>query len=96
MSTNPAKIFNLFPRKGIIAVGSDADFVIYDPINETQINADKLHSDTDHTIYEGLNVMGKVGQTILRGEVVSENGERVIESPAGQYLPREPYMVASL
>ena len=91
MSTNPAKIFNLFPRKGIIAVGSDADLVIYNLDSETQIIARDLHSNTDHTIYEGLNVKGKVQHTILRGQVVSENGERVIEIPTGRYLPREPY-----
>ena len=91
MSTNPAKIFNLFPRKGIIAVGSDADLIIYNPNNETRIGAGKLHSNTDHTIYEGLNVKGQLTQTILRGEVVSENGEPVVEIPNGQYLSREPY-----
>jgi dihydropyrimidinase len=90
MSTNPAKIFNLFPRKGIIAVGSDADLIIYNPNSETRINAGKLHSNTDHTIYEGLNVKGQVLQTILRGVVVSENGEPVVEIPYGQFLAREP------
>jgi dihydropyrimidinase len=91
MSTNPAKIFNLFPRKGIIAVGSDADLIIYNPLSETRISAKKLHSNTDHTIYEGLDVKGQVAKTILRGEVVSENGEPVVETPNGQYLSREPY-----
>jgi dihydropyrimidinase len=91
MSTNPAKIFNLFPRKGIIAVGSDADLVVYNPNGETRISAGKLHSNTDHTIYEGLNVKGQIVNTILRGAVVSENGEPAIEIPNGQYLAREPY-----
>ncbi len=95
MSTNPAKIFNLFPRKGIIAVGSDADLIIYNPNSETRIRAGKLHSNTDHTIYEGLNVKGQVLQTILRGVVVSENGEPVVEIPNGQYLAREPYQVTN-
>ena len=91
MSTNPAKIFNLFPRKGIITVGSDADLITYNPNNETRIDAGKLHSKTDHTIYEGLKVKGQLTRTILRGEVVSENGEPVVEIPEGQYIPREPY-----
>jgi len=91
MSTNPAKIFNLFPRKGLIAVGSDADLIIYDPNRETRIRAGELHSNGDHTIYEGLNVKGQVLQTILRGVVVSENGEPVVEIPNGQYLAREAY-----
>jgi dihydropyrimidinase len=90
MSTNPAKIFNLFPRKGIIAVGSDADLIIYNPNSETRISAGKLHSNTDHTIYEGLTVKGQVSRTILRGVVVSENGEPVVEIPYGQFLAREP------
>jgi dihydropyrimidinase len=96
MSTNPAKIFNLFPRKGIIAVGSDADLVILNPNSETQIHAGDLHSNTDHTIYEGLDVKGKVGQTILRGEVVSVDGNPVIEIPSGRFLSREPYEATSL
>jgi dihydropyrimidinase len=90
MSTNPAKIFNLFPQKGIIAVGSDADLIIYNPTGETRINAKKLHSNTDHTIYEGLKVKGKVEKTILRGEVISENGKPTIEIPSGKHLAREP------
>ena len=96
MSTNPAKIFNLFPRKGIIAVGSDADLIIYNPISETRISAEKLHSNTDHTIYEGLDVKGQVVKTILRGEVVSENGAPVLKAPSGQYLFREPYGATKL
>jgi dihydropyrimidinase len=96
VSTNPAKIFNLFPRKGIIAVGSDADLVILNPNSETQIHAGDLHSNTDHTIYEGLDVKGKVGQTILRGEVVSVDGNPVIEIPSGRFLSREPYEATSL
>jgi dihydropyrimidinase len=95
MSTNPAKIFNLFPRKGIIAVGSDADLIIYNPNSETRISAGKLHSNTDHTIYEGLDVKGQVVKTILRGAVVSENGEPEVEIPNGQYLAREPYQVTN-
>jgi dihydropyrimidinase len=91
MSTNPAKIFNLFPQKGIVAVGSDADLIIYNPNRETRISAGKLHSNTDHTIYEGLKVKGKIEKTILRGVVVSEKGEPAIEIPSGQYLDREPY-----
>jgi dihydropyrimidinase len=91
MSTNPAKIFNLFPRKGIIAVGSDADLIIYNPNRETRISAGQLHSNTDHTIYEGLNVKGQVSQTILRGVVVAEDGEPVLDIPNGQYLARETY-----
>jgi dihydropyrimidinase len=91
-SKNPAQIFNLYPRKGVIAVGSDADFVIYDQ-NEAKSKVDykKLHSKFDHTIYEGLEVSGKHVATILRGEVIAENGDLVSKKPSGMQLTRQPY-----
>lgn len=94
MSTNPAKLFNLFPRKGVIAVGSDADFVIYDPDGTSTITADGHHSRSDHTLYEGTEVAGRPVATILRGEVVAQGGEVVAPEPAGQVLRRPRYQTS--
>lgn len=92
MSANPARIFNLFPRKGVIAPGSDADLVIYDDnAQKTIVDAGKLHSKFDHTIYAGLEISGKHIATILRGKLVAEHGELVDQQPSGQLLARRTY-----
>ena len=91
MSANPARIFNLYPRKGAIAAGSDADLVIYDPAGTAPIDYRKLHSNTDHTLFEGIEVSGKVQTTILGGNIVAENGQVVAPKPLGQLLRRPGY-----
>ena len=91
MSENPARIFNLYPQKGAIAVGSDADFVIYDPEGSYTIDAGNLHSNSDHSIYQGMEMTGRPVQTILGGEVIAENGELVGKKPGGQLLLRPKY-----
>ena len=75
--TNPAKIFGLYPKKGTIAVGSDADITIIDPNKEVVLTTDKLHSNVDYTAYEGFNLKGYPIFTILRGKVISKDGEFV-------------------
>ncbi len=90
-SANPAKIFNLYPQKGAIAIGSDADLVILDGQTRSKIDAAKLHSRTDHSLYQGVEVTGKTRTTILRGEVVAENNAIVAEKPRGVFLPRHDY-----
>jgi dihydropyrimidinase len=87
-STNPARIFGLYPRKGTLTVGSDADLVIYDPAGEHVIDAAGLHSNTDHTLYQGLRVQGEVAATILRGIVVAQHGELVAAQPQGVVIRR--------
>ena len=77
--TNPAKIFGLYPKKGTIAVGSDADITIIDPNKEVVLTTDKLHSNVDYTAYEGINLKGYPIFTILRGKVISKDGEFVGE-----------------
>jgi dihydropyrimidinase len=89
-STNPAKLFGLFPRKGTIAVGSDADLVVYDPEGRSTIESSQLHSRTDHSLYDGIAVAGRVERTILRGVTVAQEGELVPAAPAGQVLRRRP------
>ncbi|MCL5961660.1 MAG: amidohydrolase family protein, partial [Chloroflexi bacterium] len=88
MSTAPARIFGLYPRKGIIAPGSDADIVVYDPsVRRTLTNRD-LHQGTDYTVFEDLELLGQPVMTMLRGKVIVENGTYVGSTGQGLFLPR--------
>ncbi|KAB2954913.1 MAG: dihydropyrimidinase, partial [Thermoanaerobaculia bacterium] len=87
-STAPARIFGLYPRKGAIAPGSDADLVIWDPELETTISAASHHSRADYSLYEGWRVTGGPETVLLRGAVVVENGRFVGRPGGGRYLPR--------
>jgi dihydropyrimidinase len=86
-STNHARIYGLYPRKGTISVGSDADIAIWDPDRETIISQSLLHHDTDYTPYEGMRVKGWPVTTIVRGQVVVRDGALVGE-PSGIHLKR--------
>ncbi|OJU12036.1 MAG: dihydropyrimidinase [Clostridiales bacterium 43-6] len=88
-STNPAKIFGC-AGKGSLTVGKDADIVIYDPTKDFTISVSNMHSDYDHTIWEGKTVHGYPVQTYLRGKLVYDNGEFVGEPGYGQYVKRIP------
>jgi dihydropyrimidinase len=77
LCTNPAKIFGLWPRKGDLQPGSDADVVIFDPRPRRTLHAAELHSRSDYTPYEGLPVTGRVIATICRGEVVFRDGTAI-------------------
>jgi dihydropyrimidinase len=90
-ATNPARIFNLYPQKGTIAVGSDADLVVFDPHTRWTIQASRLHSRTDHSVYENTPVVGKTAATILRGEVVAVDGDLAAGKPTGRFLSRMVY-----
>jgi dihydropyrimidinase len=90
-STTAAKIFGLFPRKGTIAVGSDADIVVFDPEVEHTISAETHHMNVDYSAYEGWKLRGKTRSTILRGQVVIDEGTANVEEGNGKYLPREPF-----
>jgi dihydropyrimidinase len=80
VSTAPAKLFGLFPRKGTIAVGSDADVVLFDPDEKHVISAKTQHSDCDYTLFEGKEVCGRVKKVFSRGELVVD-GERWLGKP---------------
>jgi dihydropyrimidinase len=86
MSENPARIFGLYPRKGTIQVGSDADLTIIDPNAETEVSAQKLHGKAGYTAYEGWSVRGKIAMTLLRGRVLIEDGKVVTQPGYGQFL----------
>jgi dihydropyrimidinase len=88
VSTAPAKIFGLFPRKGTIAVGSDADIVIFDPDEEMTISAKTHHMNVDYSAYEGMKVRGVTKTVLSRGELVIEEGKYVGKAGRGQFLKR--------
>jgi dihydropyrimidinase len=87
-STSPAKIFGLFPRKGTIAPGSDADIVVFDPSKKTTLSAKTLHMNVDYNPYEGREVMGTVDTVISRGRVVIDAGVFTGSAGAGSFLKR--------
>ena len=87
-ATNPAKLFGIYPRKGTIAIGSDADLTFWDPAREVTISQSLLHHDCDYTPYEGMAVTGWPVRTILRGRTIMSEGD-VTGTPAnGVYVDR--------
>lgn len=87
-STAAAKMFGLFPKKGTIAVGSDADIVIFDPEKEHTFGVENEHMNVDYSSYEGWKMKGKVETVLSRGRVVIENGEHTGKQGDGQFLKR--------
>ena len=87
LSENPAKLYGCWPRKGVIAPGSDADIVVYDPEGETLLTAADQLMNVDYCPYEGLRCAGRVEKVFLRGALAVENGTVVLEN-AGQFIPR--------
>ena len=92
-STNTAKIFNIFPRKGAIAVGSDADIVIWDPKGTRVISKDTHHQNIDFNIYEGMECTGIPAITISRGRIVWRDGKITAERGSGKYIDRPTWPV---
>ncbi|MBI4497613.1 MAG: dihydropyrimidinase [Chloroflexi bacterium] len=91
IATNPARMFGLFPRKGTIAVGSDADLVVFDPNRRVTVQAAAQQSQADFDVYEGWEVQGWPEVTISRGEVVFANGVVVGQPGRGRVLARQPF-----
>ena len=87
-STTPAKLFGLFPRKGAIAVGSDADIVVFDPDAETVISAQTHHMNVDYNLYEGMKVKGVPEVVIANGRVLVEDGKYTGIPAGGRFLRR--------
>jgi dihydropyrimidinase len=90
VATSPARMFGLTPRKGTLAVGSDADFVVWDPNAEMTVTQSGLHHAVDYTLYEGRQIRGLPRTVGLRGQVIVENREFVGEPGGGQFLRRGP------
>lgn len=95
VSTRNAKLFGLFPRKGTIAVGSDADIVIFDPTAERTISAETHHMNVDYNPFEGLCVSGVPESVLSRGEFVIRNQAFVGEAGTGKFLKRATYKQAN-
>jgi dihydropyrimidinase len=89
-STSPARIFGLFPKKGTIAPGSDADLVIFDPEKKHVLSARTHHMRVDYSPYEGREVTGKAETVLSRGRVIIDNGQFVGKPGAGSFLKRQP------
>ena len=87
-STSPAKIFGLFPRKGTIAPGSDADIVIFDPEKTTRLSVNTLHMKVDYNPYEGRDVAGVTDTVISRGKVIIDSGKFTGRAGGGAFLKR--------
>jgi dihydropyrimidinase len=86
--TNPAKIFGMFPRKGTIGIGSDADVVIFDPNKKHTLSAKTHHMNVDYSGYEGWELTGKVETVLLRGKVAIEGNKCLVEKGYGQFIKR--------
>jgi dihydropyrimidinase len=88
LATQPAKLFGLYPRKGTIAVGGDADLVVFDPERRETLSASTHHSKCDYNLYEGTEVVGAPEHVLLRGTVLVEDGELVASPGTGRFVRR--------
>ena len=89
-STNTAKVFGLYPRKGTLAVGSDADLVLVDPDRDVTVSSAFYHGTTDWSVYDGWKLRGLPRLTVLRGQVVLDEFELVGSPGSGRYLVPTP------
>jgi dihydropyrimidinase len=88
-STAPAKIYGLYPKKGALVVGADADVAIWDAKKTVRLSASMLHDRTGYTPYEGMSVTGWPGTVLSRGRVVVRNGALHVAPGSGRFLPRQ-------
>src|SRR5271169_2471950 len=91
VSTTPAKLFGLYPRKGTIAVGSDADLVLFDTNAEQVISASTHHMRVDYSMFEGIRVKGMPKSVLSRGRTIVENGKFVGKAGSGEFIRRQRY-----
>ncbi len=86
-ATNHAKLYGLYPRKGTIAIGSDADIAIWDPKREVGVTAGMLHDNVGYTPYEGRHLHGWPVTVLSRGRIIVDNGQLAAQRGSGQFLP---------
>src|SRR6202453_2834299 len=91
VSTTPAKLFGLYPRKGTIAVGSDADLVVFDTDEEQVISVKTHHMRVDYSMFEGIRIKGVPKTVLSRGRTIIENGEFVGKPGSGEFIRRQRY-----
>jgi dihydropyrimidinase len=90
-STGPARMFGLYPRKGSLEVGADADIVIFDPDKSITLTSEVLHENVDYTPYEGFELGGYPVLTLARGRILVQDGEHIGGDPGGRFIPRNPF-----
>jgi dihydropyrimidinase len=88
-SSRPAQIFGMYPRKGVLAPGSDADIVLLDPRRKSVISAERQYQNVDYTPFEGMEVPGSIESVYLRGKKIFQNGRFLTEIPSGEYIARK-------
>ncbi len=91
VSTTPAKLFGLYPRKGSVAIGADADLILFDPNKEETISAKTHHMKVDYSMFEGIRVKGVPRQVLVGGRLVIDKGKFVGKPGQGQFLKRQTY-----
>jgi dihydropyrimidinase len=91
LATNPAKMFGLYPHKGTISIGADADIVIWDPKKEHTISAATHHMATDYNVYEGMTCVGWADKVLLRGNLVVDGDQWLGEAGSGRFLHRQSH-----
>ena len=87
LCSNPARVFGLFPRKGTLSVGSDGDLVLFDPGASWTLRASQLHTNSDFCPFEGMTLSGRVRKTILRGEIIYDEGNCCGTPHGGRFVP---------
>jgi dihydropyrimidinase len=88
-AANPARANGIYPRKGTLLPGADADLVIWDPVSQWTVSAGDLHMATDYTPYEGMELTGRPVTVVVGGRVVAHDGRLVDATPAGRHLPAQ-------
>lgn len=93
-ATAPAKFYGMYPRKGSIVVGGDADLVVFDPDWEGKISVATSKQGVDYNAYEGFDQKGRADKVLLRGSLIVDQGEFVGGLDQGKFVAREPYGLA--
>ncbi|MDH4208508.1 MAG: amidohydrolase family protein, partial [Anaerolineae bacterium] len=91
VATNPARLFGLYPQKGTIAVGSDADLVVWDPEKEVSLTLESLHMNVDYSPYSDVTVRGYPELVLARGKIIVQDNRFLGERGSGRFLPRKPF-----